>query len=80
MKLRHAPRTPEWLREEPRINPDEIQLRTYGSNVGVRYIVEARHQGRSLGDRAFATLADAQAFAKLEAGWHQAKLVDKTRG
>jgi hypothetical protein len=80
VKLRLVPRTPERLREEPRGVPDAIHLRAYGSNIGTRYLVEARQQGRSLGDRTFATLADAQAFAKMEAGWHAAKLVDETLG
>jgi hypothetical protein len=80
MKLRRIPRTPEQLREEPHVYPDAIHLRPYESNVGKRYLVEARKAGRCLGDRDFATVQDARTFAELECKWHAAKLVDETRG
>jgi hypothetical protein len=80
MKLRLVPRTPDRLREEPRAYPDTIRLRAHESNLGTRYVVEARREGRILGDRAFVALDDARAFAKLECGWHKARLVDETLG
>lgn len=80
MKLRHAPRTPEWAREEPRPFPDAIHVRLYATNIGTRCLVEARRGGRSLGDKDFSTRADALALAKVEAGWHSAKIVDETLG
>lgn len=80
MKLRRLPYTPERQREGPRTLPDEIHLRSYRTNWGApRYLVEARAQGRPLGDRDFATLEDAREFAGMEAKWNGAKLIDQCR-
>jgi integrase len=64
-----------------RFVPDEIRVRAFKTNWDAqRFIVEARQGSRVLGDKSFENHADALAFAKLEAGWHRAKLVDETRG
>lgn len=79
MRLRHLPRVPACLREERRQPPDTLHIRAVDTNVGPRYIVEARRGGRCLGDKAFASYGDALAFAKLECGWHGAKLQDEVK-
>lgn len=59
--------------------PDEILIRSYTNNMGEqRFLVEGRRLGLHLGDKAFPNRDDALAYAKMIAGWHGAKLIDRT--
>ena len=58
-------------------HPDEIRVRRFNTNWGDGgFLVEGRCLGVHLGEKAFRTHADALAFAKMEARWHGAKLID----
>jgi hypothetical protein len=68
-------------RKEPTFIPDHIVIRDYRTNWDeIRFVVEARQGSRLLGDKDFSTHADALAFAKVEAGWNNAKLTDHVSG
>jgi len=68
-------------RTEPSFFPDKIVIRDYRTNWDeIRFLVEARCGSRILGDKQFLTHADALAFAKVEAGWHRAQLIDHVSG
>ena len=69
-----------FARTEPRFIPDEVILRSYQSNLGQRFVVEARQQGRLLGDKDFSTHADAVAFGRVESGWYGIRLTDNASG
>lgn len=77
MKLRCLPPPSLYAREELKPVPDLICVRSYRSNVGDRFLVEARTAGRVLGDKDFASHADALAFARMERDWTGAKLIDQ---
>ena len=70
-----------WIREQRRAerpgSPDAFHIRAYSNNLGeTRYLVEGRSNGCHCGDKTFKTHLDALAFAKMEANWHGAKLID----
>ena len=81
-RLRRIAPVPWREREEPNSQrPDEIRLRSYETNWReTRYVVESLSAGRLLGDKQFSARADALEFARIAAGWDNAKLTDCTAG
>lgn len=70
-----------WRREQRRMerpsSPDEFHVRTFTNNLAeVRCLVEGRSSGVHCDDKTFKTHPDALAYAKMEANWHGAKLID----
>jgi hypothetical protein len=64
-------------RERP-ARPDRFEVRPFTNNLGeLRYIVVGRSGGCHCGDKVFKTHPDALAFAKMEAAWHGAELIDR---
>lgn len=62
-----------------RILPTEICIKSWRTNWDEeRFLVEYRAPGMALGDKPYATYADALAFAEMEAKWHGADLIDET--
>ena len=71
----------QWIREQRRLerpgSPNEFHIRNFTNNLNEgRYLVEGRSAGVHCGDKTFKTHPDALAYAKMEANWHGAKLID----